>query len=240
MKEDVKDKEISKETKPPIPELSKEAKAKEAEAELFREYKENEYGEFGVLRIYHPTMSIETELDDYYTKEFNKLLMESDFPTIIEMEDILEERGSWDSTKEDKINSYKDKIQEDYVEIAKLRHNRNKNNKKVTDKHIRTYQDKIIDVSTKMASLIGKKEVMFQGTLERQAEKKVIKFKIVKCVKDEDDKQKWNSLEELDKEIGRKLEDLISDCIRFWSGMQDFLFESSLNQVLGDLDIEQV
>ena len=233
-KEEVKEEEVVLEEEP-----SEEATLKEAEAQILKEYVEKEYPGFGSVKIYHPTIAIETELDEAFTKEFNTALKENkEMPTTTQLEDLLDERGSWTSEHEDKLDHFRDAIQADYTEIAKLRSKRNKHTKKVTDLNIKKYQDNLLKTSRELSKLIANKSRLFDGTIESMVEKNILKLKLIKCVMNGKDKPKWKDLSALDKEYGTHLLPLIRDCSKFWAGMSDPLFDKSLNQALGDFGTE--
>lgn len=220
-------------------EVSEEASLKEAEAQILKEYIEKEYPGFGTVKIYHPTILIETELDAAFTKEFNTALKENkDMPTAIQLEELLDERGSWTSEHEDKLDAFRDAIQADYTEIAKLRSKRDKHNKRGTDLNIKKYQDNLLKTSRDLSKLIAHKSRLFDGTIESMVEKNILKLKLVKCVLNGDGKPRWKDLSALDREYGTHLLPLIRDCSKFWAGMSDPLFDESLNQAFGDFDTE--
>jgi len=233
-KEEIKEEEVVLEEEP-----SEEASLKEAEAQILKEYVEKEYPGFGTVKIYHPTIAIESELDAAFTNEFNKALKENkDMPTVTQLEDLLDERGSWTSEHEDKLDIFRDAIQADYTEIAKLRSKRGKHNKKVTDLNVKKYQDNLLKTSRELSKLIANKSRLFDGTIESMVEKSVLKLKLIKCVMNGEGKPKWKDLNALDSEYGSFLLPLIRDCSKFWAGMSDPLFDKSLNQAFGDFDIE--
>lgn len=236
--EEVKEKEETKEVVLED-EPSEEAALKEAEAQILKEYIEKEYPGFGTVKIYHPTIAIESELDAAFTNEFNKALKEKkDMPTSTQLEEILDERGSWTSEHEDKLDTFRDAIQADYTEIAKLRSKRGKHNKKVTDLNVKKYQDNLLKTSRELSKLIANKSRLFDGTIESMVEKSILKLKLIKCVMNGEGKPKWKDLNALDGEYGTHLLPLIRDCSKFWAGMSDPLFDKSLNQAFGDFDTE--
>lgn len=238
MPDEVKEKEEEKEEEVElVEEPSEEAALKEAEAQLLREYIEKEYPQYGKVKIYHPTIAVESELDLAFTNEFNKALKENkEMPTYIQLEELLDERGSWTSEHEDKLESFRNIIQDDYVGIAKLRTDKTKHTKKLSNLNIKKFQDHLLKVSKDMSKLIACKSRLFDGTIESMVEKNILKLKMVRCVLDMDDKPKWSSVEELDKEYGAQLLPLIRDCSKFWAGMSDPLFDESLSQAFGDYD----
>ncbi len=220
-------------------EPSEEAALKEAEALILQECIEKEYPGFGTVKIYHPTIAIETELDAAFTKEFNTALKENkEMPTAIQLEELLDERGSWTSEHEDKLDIFRDAIQAEYTEIAKLRSKRNKHNKKGTDLNIKKYQDNLLKTSRDLSKLIAHKSRLFDGTIESMVEKNILKLKLVRCVMNGDDKPRWKDLSALDREYGTHLLPLIRDCSKFWAGMSDPLFDKSLDQAFGDFVTE--
>lgn len=239
MAEEKKVKEEVEEEVKLIPEQSEEAKLKQGESAILKDSIEHEYPGLGLVRINHPTMKITSEVDDYYTKEFNRLLRGTDLPTISEMEEILKDRGTWGDKQESELEQVKIKVQKIYVDISTLRQGINKHNKKVTAKKVQQLQQNILKFNERMIELITRKSLMYEGTVERKAEKEATLLKIVRCVTKSDSEPVWANVEELLGAVTLRVQALINDCNKFWEGISDPLFEQSLDQAFGDLDTEQ-
>lgn len=213
----------------------------EAEAEVRKDYLETEYEELGVVRIYHPTFEEDGKINQYYSTQYNKLLKDNpDLPTHTQLQDTLEERGSWTEKHEERIASFKDQIREAYTEIAKLKVKKNNKNKKSIEEQQFKWQEKIFKIMSQYENLLTLKLQMFKGTVESWADDAAMNMKLCLCVKDGKDKKIWKTPEEVGTLRGREMRRLVNDAVSWWSGVSDPLFVESLGQMRGGSDIGQV
>lgn len=220
-----------------LEDISPELENAEAESGIMRDYLEKKYPIIGKVRIYHPTLDVDSEVELCYVSEFNRLMLESSFPTIRKMEKILEDKGEWTQEDEDKIENITNSITNNRLTIAQIREEFKGTTNKKTSKSLlnkfKNLSSKINDSYVELASLSLKKSSLFEGTIERRAERKALILKLVRCVKRENGKMVWNSVEELGSFNGEIAKSLITDAIRFWKGVNSPLSESLLALLSG-------
>jgi hypothetical protein len=221
---------------------SEDYKVAEGSSQIHLEYIEEEIAGLGPIRIHHPSFEISTQLEDYYSQQFNKLLMETDYPTINELEDKLNERGSWTDQDDNQLAKMQDAIRGLSYDLAmaklQLRDAKQKKQKEKLQAHIDDLNERIITMNARYIKKVTLKTQLFQSTVEKIAERNAQYMKYVKCITDNDDNPIWNSIEEMQQVKTKYLEDLFLKSQRFWSGVEDPLFVQSLDQVDGSLDTE--
>lgn len=218
--------------------VSDDSIAKKAESQINLEFFEREYETIGIVRVHHPSLEVSNQIDLYYTEQFNKLLTETELPTVNELDERLQERGSWTNEHDSKLAKLQEAIRNTYFDIAqanlKKQKAKGKANKSKFDALIEQYNDKVIKFNAEYIKLVTLKTQLFQGTVEKVAEKNCIFKKIILCVTDIENKPIWNSIEEL--MTGTKtryMEQLFTDAERFWSGLENPLSEQLLEAVHG-------
>lgn len=237
---------MSEEVKSPQERIndSEDAKFAEGSAQIPLEYIEDEFAGLGVVRIHHPSFEISTQLEDYYSKEFNRLLMDTTYPTINELEVTLRERGSWTEENDNQMAKMQDGIRNLQFDLAtaklQLIDARNKTQKKKLNEQIDHLNSEIVKYNSRYIKMVTLKTQLFQSTVEKMAERNAQYMKYVKCITDVEDNPIWNSIDEMMKVPTRHLESLFLRSQKFWSGLEDPLFVQSLDQVDGNLDTEAV
>lgn len=216
---------------------STEMVEKLGEAQINLDFYETEFEPFGTVRIHHPTFKISNDLDIFYTKEFNRLLEETDLPTMLQREEQLEERGAWTRENDEKMLRCKDAVRGTAYELATLKLKYSdltdpKEKQKLLDQ-MEELNDRASVQQLDYVKLFTYKSNLFTGTVEKNAEKNVIFLKIVKCVTNEKDKPIFKSVEDVLTYKTRDLEPLINAANRFWEGIEDPLFVQSLGAVTG-------
>lgn len=216
----------------------KSSELDEAKAEfgILSDYLEREYSGIGKVRIYHPTLDIDSEVENLYIKEFNKLLMNEDFPTQNKMERVLKEKGIWTQEDENQIEKVMERITDLQVEYAQLRRKIQENSGKVTKTVInkmKKLSEQISEKNIELATLSLKKSSLFEGTVENRAQRKALLYKFVKCVKRENGEQVWENLEELGKANGNLVKPMVTDAMKFWRGVDSPLLEGLQDLING-------
>lgn len=221
-------------------EVSEDLKAKQAEQEIQLEYMEKEYPVFGLVRIHHPSLQVSTEIDNAYYEKFNELLANSKLPTLSEMDDILEERGTWGEEQEEKLSKLLRAIKGGYYDIEQLKLQRHGVKGKGAAKRKKEYEEAIIeksnqvkDYNVKYIQLMTRKNRLYEATIEKRVEQEIVFYKIFRCTTDVDGNPVWDSVEDLKKVQTRLLQELAVDATKFWEGVTDPLFAQSLDAALG-------
>jgi len=235
---------MSEEVKSPQERIedSEDAKFAEGSALIPLEYLEDEFEGLGTIRIHHPSFKVSTELENFYSTEFNRLLMETDYPTINELEDKLRERGSWSDKDDIELGKFQEGIRNMQYDLAlaklQLKDAKRKADKTKLEKRIKELRNEIILRNSKYIKRVTLKTQLFQSTVEKMAERNSQYLKYVKCVTDENDVPIWSSIDEMMDTKTRLLEQLFFKSQSFWSGLEDPLFVQSLGQVDGNSDTE--
>lgn len=206
-----------------------------AQTGIILDYIDKEYPTIGEVRIYHPTLNVESEVEMVYIEEFNKLLMDSDLPTIRKLEKILQEKGYWTEEDDKEIEDIITLMTNRQIDVAQIRRQLKKtktNQTKLINKFKKLTQE-IYIIQTDLALATARKSSLFESTIEKRAERMGLLFKITRCVKRLDGSYVWNTIDELGNDNSQTVKPLIFDAIKFWRGVSSPLSDDLLDLISG-------
>lgn len=219
-----------------IHEESEDLKNAKAGSGIMVQFLDREYPVIGSVRIYHPTLDVDSEVELCYVEQFNLLMEEGKLPTFNKMEKILKDRGEWTDKDNDEIESIINKIGNKQIDIAHLRREmkvKKKTSKATTNKFHKLNTD-LARLYSELAAIQVRKSSLFQGTIERRAERKALLLKLSRCVKrPEDDSPVWNTTEDLGNFSSELAKPLIADAMKFWKGVDSPLSGDLLDLISG-------
>ena len=221
------------ETEPVLGDIIPNRYLDKANAELksgFREASILRNGELFIIRVFHPTVQDELNINNRYSSIFNKLMKTDGFMLNKEIENELRKRGvitTLDDAKMEQLQKSLKSIIENYNLIV----SEGKTSKKKLDSLRKEYyelRDRLFDHNRKMNE-------HYVNSIESAAEQDSTFLKMCLCIKDVNNKSVWNSIDELYAEKDRAL---VSQCIQegtmFWSNIsREVLY--SLPDVLDEL-----
>lgn len=197
-----------------------------AERELKQNYREiktqfKDVEDFTV-RIYLPNVDVQTKLADYYAEEYNKILMsKSEIVPKKKMEQILLDKGVWTKIDEDKINSLRTQHTNIEVELLKERGKHKPSKKRIEGLKLEYESSK-----TNLIEKIMEKETFLSQTVEARAESKAEVLKMVLCIKDSEDKQLWDTIDDVGKETNTSgIINIMTEARYFWGGLSREVLE---------------
>ena len=207
-----------------------------AQTGIMVKYVDKEYPTIGKVRIHHPTLDIESEVEMSYIEEFNKLLLDSDLPTVNKLEKILRDKDAWTEENDQEIEDIITSMTNLQIDAAQIRRQLKKDKKTSSTKLLNRYRKlntKLTALQTDLIIATTRKSSLFEGTIEKRAERMALLFKITKCVKRMDDTYVWNSINELGNDDAQTVKPLIFDAIKFWRGVTSPLSDDLLDLISG-------
>ena len=212
-----------------------------AELELKQGYREVTIEPYGLIRIYKPTIEDDNASVLAYSQEFSKLMMESNLPTIEEMESKLKERKNAAVISAEDINDVRKDFQEAVAELAIA-----KSEYKV--KKTPALKNRIVKLEKEQQEY--KKELLRKEairnkyvtlTIEGQADERKLMEKLYRCTKYPDGKRVWETLEDLKKEqSSESVMNIVYEFIVFSQGIDPRVLEQipDLLDEVGDADLD--
>lgn len=195
-----------------------EAEIKEAEAAIIKGFKKFEYPKLGVVYVRFPTLKEDSEISEYYSTIYYKLLKNTDLPTQKKLTQLLEEKGLWTEKDDEKLESLQNLFTSKTVSIEEI-----KLKKRKSDEDKANLEQLIIERNTlydNFVELLVQKNTLLDNCLEKKTEQEVIYFKLIKCVYNIDNTPKWNTLEELMNSSSEyEFDRLIVDSVNLWRGV---------------------
>ena len=204
----------------------------------YREVKTLRHGEPFVIKITHPSLGQEMELARVSTDKYNELLSTKGYRTRKQLEKELRDRGSItavdDKRIEDISKSLTTCLEEYNLAITE---------RTMSDEDLNELRKRYYSTRDKLFELHGEKSVHFINSIESICEQWQGFYKMVFCLKDQEDKQIWNSIDELLSETDRSfLSDMITESQMFWSGLSKEVLDLPrvLDSMRGDASEESL
>lgn len=173
-----------------------------------------------VLRF--PNIDEEQKAEIVYSKEFTKLL-DSDLKTEAEMEEIIEKRGIW-------TDAQKKEVERINKEIAKCQERLVKTE---DEKKQQAEREKIIELISESANLLGKREALLDNTIERIAERAKTYYLIyLIATYEETGERVWKTYDEFVK-FGEDHRDKMLQILVEWKALTSGIPSVFLEQLLG-------
>ncbi len=173
-----------------------------------------------VLRF--PNIDEEQKAEIVYSKEFTKLL-DSDLKTEAEMEEIIEKRGIW-------TDAQKKEVERINKEIAKCQERLVKTE---DEKKQQAEREKIIELISESANLLGKREALLDNTIERIAERAKTYYLIyLIATYEETGERVWKTYDEFVK-FGEEHRDKMLQILVEWKALTSGIPSVFLEQLLG-------
>lgn len=172
-------------------------------------------------RICIPSIKDDSELLRFKGKRTNELLKDTSLMMKDEIIKNLTERGIWDLSKEKKDRELRDRIGECmkdyYLEKSKNSPNLDR---------LRELREERAAIELDLMILSAAKDEMCSTSLEKMLEIEMLKYKIVLCVKDENDNRVWNSVEEYDSCSDKAFANSVAtEATYFWAGLNQSMFD---------------
>lgn len=186
----------------------------------------------GKVRIIHPTIEQESNLNDVRAKIKGKLTKDEDFLFEEELRRFLEKRGVWTEEDDKEGDRIIQRISNLYADIM-IEKGQKKPNKKRIDK-ITEERNGLIDERNKW---LEKRSKYFGNTIEYRIDEHMIVNKLAMCVTDTEGNKIWENVEVLNKERDRIfINAVLNEAMFFWAGWMPDFFERLQEEESGGTD----
>jgi hypothetical protein len=206
-----------------------EAKNKEREKQLndalqetITGYKVFEVEDFGTVKVRHPSIEEGHMADYYYTKAYNKALMD-DIPINEEMEKIIRKRGLWTEEDDKKLKELEEKIGSVMTAISKVK----------GEKAKEPFYKELNELQNERIALRNRYNSHFNYTVESIAEQQRVSYLTWACTYNtETNERLWPTYEDFKKETNQKaVADIAFNLLSFLMGLDDKILSEPLQEL---------
>ena len=219
--------------------VSDEAKVESEIVLGYRRVEVSEFAKFGgkkasedkdkkYVRIHKTTIGQESTLDAFYSEQYSEMLKNSSILTEEETECILLKRGMNLAELREQLDDL-DEEQKNVIKSLQAL-----NAEKASESLIAKAKNQRDDLKKQRIELWEKIRNCYKNTIERRCEEYRTLCKLQLCVKDDNDKLLWNSVEELKNEPDDEfVGSILSKALYFWVGIDETFFDKSLDDLAG-------
>lgn len=189
------------------------------ESEILNGYKVVDFSD-KKYRIYYPKIKEEQIISDFRTKISLELLNSKDSLLREQIVQNLISRGLWNDDKEKQEKTLRERLGKCLADIYTQ-----KSRKKPDENLLKELVKEKILLEARIDELTSVKLYWTQNSAESKIEENVMKCKLVLCVKDENDVNVWNSIDELHLADKGLVIYLMNQAMYFWMGLDPSRFE---------------
>ncbi len=223
-------------------EIKEEIAIQEAETEIHTGERVVDLPNLGEVIISFPSIAIDQECKQLYSKEVIKLMEEGELKPARVVEKMMRANGSWTDEDDEEVDKMTKELQNLLITIHELRMqydnlkpkrpNVKKVRKELEDK-IAENESKRIRLQRRLIELGMYKENLLSTSIEERSSRQALNYKMYKCTT-KDGKPLFSSFDKmLTYNKSKDLERLSGECLTFWSGIEDPLLESLVAEMIG-------